>query len=196
MRQTACLDAVGDPIPWYTYPTIEYLRQLDFSQRTVFEFGCGNSTLFWGNVAQRVVSVESNPEWHAKVLGMVDGHRITLHLASEQDAYVHSLRAQGNKFDLIVVDGIHRGLCTREAVDCLRPGGMIILDNADWYPKATAFLRDAGFIQVDMSGFGPINDFTWTTSLFFHPAFDIRPRETRQPMPGVGALHQVASDDC
>ena len=41
------VDADGRPLPWYTYPAIEYLEQLDFRDRTVFEFGSGASTLFW-----------------------------------------------------------------------------------------------------------------------------------------------------
>lgn len=34
-----CQDAAGNWLPWYTYPAIEYLKQLDFSQKTVFEYG-------------------------------------------------------------------------------------------------------------------------------------------------------------
>ena len=32
------IDGNGDPLPWYTYPAIEYLRQLDFS-----DGGCAGS---------------------------------------------------------------------------------------------------------------------------------------------------------
>src|SRR3954471_19133862 len=34
-----CLDAAERPIPWYTYPAVEYLKQLDFSRARVFEYG-------------------------------------------------------------------------------------------------------------------------------------------------------------
>src|SRR5688572_10403591 len=50
----------GQPIPWYTYPAIEFIRQLDFSQSTVFEYGSGNSTMFWAASAARVISVEED----------------------------------------------------------------------------------------------------------------------------------------
>jgi hypothetical protein len=33
------VNARGEPVPWYTYPAIDYLRQLDFSDKTVFEYG-------------------------------------------------------------------------------------------------------------------------------------------------------------
>src|SRR5687768_912204 len=58
------VDADGRAVPWYTYPAIEYLRQLDFSDKTVFEYGSGNSTLFWGASAKRVVSAEEDERWY------------------------------------------------------------------------------------------------------------------------------------
>ena len=35
------IDAAAAPIPWYTYPAIEFLRQLDFAQADVFEYDAG-----------------------------------------------------------------------------------------------------------------------------------------------------------
>jgi hypothetical protein len=31
----------GDPIPWYTYPMIDFLEQKDFRGRRIPEMGCG-----------------------------------------------------------------------------------------------------------------------------------------------------------
>src|SRR5216117_3805614 len=53
----------GQSAPWYTYPAIEFLRQLDFSDRTVFEYGSGMSTMFWAKKAKHVVSVEDDEQW-------------------------------------------------------------------------------------------------------------------------------------
>jgi len=50
------IDARGEPLPWYTYPAIEYIRQLDFSDKSIFEYGSGNSTVFWSRIAARVVA--------------------------------------------------------------------------------------------------------------------------------------------
>ena len=33
-----CVDKDGNPIPWYTYPAIEYLSQFDYSDKKIFEF--------------------------------------------------------------------------------------------------------------------------------------------------------------
>jgi hypothetical protein len=194
-NERACVDAEGAPIPWYTYPAIEYLRQLNFSRARVFEYGCGNSTLFWGQRAQRVVSVESDPEWHARVLAQIGAAPIDLRLETQREAYVGCIHGADPPFDAVIVDGRHRFACAREAISTLRAGGFILLDNSDWYPNTAAMLRAADLIEVDFAGFGPINDYTWTTSLFLHRAFAPVPRGDRQPTPGIGSSRQSADDD-
>ena len=48
---------------------------------------------------------------------------------------------------------------------------MLILDNSDWYPNSVAFLQEnLRWIQIDFHGFGPIDNYTWTTSIFVNPA--------------------------
>jgi hypothetical protein len=63
VKSQRAVDADGNPLPWYTYPAIEYLRQLDFSDKTVFEYGSGMSTVFWAGKAKHVVSVEDDEQW-------------------------------------------------------------------------------------------------------------------------------------
>jgi predicted O-methyltransferase YrrM len=155
----------------YTYPAIAYLSQLDFSERTVFEYGAGNSTLWWGARSKRVVSVESGHVWASKVSRQAEALTIEILEAADKDEYVSAL---DGVFDVIVVDG-WPGACAERAVTALAPGGLIVLDNADWYPGTCAMLRATELIQVDFSGFGPVNPYTWTTSLFLHRDFRARP---------------------
>lgn len=194
-RQAECIDRDGLPIPWYTYPVIEYLSQLDHSTSDVFEFGSGNSTLFWGRRARSVVSVENDRGWHQQVAARVDGLPVELRLVELLDDYPATIEAFDGPFDVIVVDGRRRYSCARRAVAKLRAGGLVVLDNADWYPNTAAMLRDAGLIQVDMAGFGPINAYTWTTSLFLHRAFEPRPLADRLPTSPVGGLPDSSDDD-
>jgi hypothetical protein len=180
----------GDPYPWYTYPALEYLKQLDFSDKTVFEYGCGHSTLFWAARAARVVSVEHNQEWQSLVRSKLPGNCTLVH-EPDSDAYAAAIARFEQQFDVIVVDGLvsqrTRLKCARAAIPHLRDGGMIILDNSDWLPESARVLRDAGLIEVDMTGFAPINDYTCTTSFFLHRNFAFKPLQARQPMPGIGA---------
>lgn len=184
------VDACGAPLPWFTYPAIEFLGQFDLRAKRVFEYGAGNSTLFWGVRCAEVLSVESDAAWHRRLAGQVPAN-VRLEHRSQPADYVAVLGREPAAFDLIVVDGIERLACCRQAPAKLNPGGLVILDNADWHPGSAAVLRQAGLLQVDMTGFGPVNGYTWTTSLFFHRAFDFPIRGGVQPRPGIGSNPQV-----
>jgi hypothetical protein len=191
-RTHAPVDGHGNPTPWYTYPAIAYLSQLDFSESAVFEYGAGNSTLWWGARSRHVVSVESTRDWALKVSRKADALPVEILEATGRDEYVMAL---DGVFEVIVVDGDWRGACAERAVAALAPGGLIVLDNADWYPGTCAMLRATNLIQVDFSGFGSVNPYTWTTSLFLHPDFRARPVRERQPVPAVGSLTFTGDDD-
>ena len=184
------VDASGLPVPWYTYPAIEYLRQLDFSDKTVFEYGSGQSTLFWAAAAKRIVSVEEDESWYAR-LAPRRPPNCELILETDLADYPGVIDRYPDGFDVIAVDGAARGhtrlKCSRAAIRCLRPGGLVILDNADWLPESARVLRESGLLQVDLTGFAPITGHTQTTTLFFHREFVTRPKYARLPMPGPGA---------
>jgi hypothetical protein len=190
-RTGACVDANGKPIPWYTYSAIEYIKQLDFHDKDVFEYGAGQSTLFWGERARSVVSVEDEEQWVRTLRPRLPAN-CELLLETDLAEYVNVIDRYNPEFDVIVVDGPTRGMtrlkCCRAAVRHLRSGGMIILDNSDWLPMSAMILRDSGLIEVDMFGFFPLSDGnTQTTSLFLHPAFAFKP-SGQQPRPGPGAV--------
>ena len=66
--------------------------------------------------------------------------------------------------------------------DHLSDSGMVILDNSDWYSNTSKYLRDSlNLLQVDFHGFGPINDYTWTTSIFFKRNIKLNPIGNIQP---------------
>lgn len=74
-------------------------------------------------------------------------------------------------------------------------GVMLILDNADWFPKSVEFTqKNIGWMQVDFHGFGPINNYTWTTSIFINPTrhYELRRSVALKSMCG---LVQVADGD-
>jgi hypothetical protein len=189
----ASIDAAGRPVPWYTYPAIQYLRQLDFSAASVFEYGCGNSTLFWAGAAREVVSVEDNRAWFDQMSKRVASN-CRLIFEPDLTAFVDTIRQFPNPFDVIIVDGPARGStrlkCSRAAIECLATGGLIILDNSDWLPESARVLRDAGLLEVDMTGFAPISGYTQTTSLFLQRSFTVRPLSVRHPALGPGSRDQ------
>ncbi len=194
VQENKPLSQAGDPIPWYTYPAFEYLNQLDYQDKDIFEYGAGNSSLFWAKKARSVISIESDKEWYVSLKSKMDSNQILL-LFEEEQEYVNSIFKGQKKYDVIVIDGVHRLSCAEVAVQCLAPGGLIILDNSDWFPKTTTCLREAGLIQVDFTGLGPINYYTWTTSIFLERSFSLKSRSELQPEYGIGSLVQVANPE-
>ena len=181
------IDKKGNKLPWYTYPCIEYLSGVDFSKKTIFEFGSGNSSSFWAKNSKSIISIEDNEAWFKIVnQNTYENQKVILH--SDKKRYVESL----NKiYDVIVIDGKYRSDCVSRAIEFIAKDGLIILDNSDRdLERDLAFEIRKKFdcIQCDFHGFGPINDYTWTTSLFFSRNFKFEPKNFHQPNKPIGAI--------
>jgi hypothetical protein len=183
-----CVDRYNNPIPWYSYPAIEYIKQLDFSDKIVFEYGSGNSTIFWAPRCKKLVSVEDNQQWYNKVKAKL-ADNVEYTLFNEKEKYINSIDNYAGKFDIVIIDGSHRYECSAKALQNLKDDGFIILDNSDWKEKTSEVLRGADLIEVDMCGFGPINGYTTTTSFYFTRNVKLKPAYDRQPVHGIGSLH-------
>ena len=187
MEKWKCIDGNNDAIPWYTYPAIEYINQLNFTQKTIFEYGSGNSTIFWAKRCAKLYSVEDDSQWFDKIKPQLPGN-VDCKLAENKEEYINSINSCPGKVDLIIVDGSFRYECAVQALKKLKDDGMIILDNSDWMEKSSQLLREADLIEVDMSGFGPINWYTWTTSFYFTRNVNLELGHDRQPVHGIGSL--------
>jgi hypothetical protein len=55
------------PIPWITYPALSMLQRVVRPQYRVFEYGCGNSSLWWSRQVAQIASVEHEEGWAAAV---------------------------------------------------------------------------------------------------------------------------------
>ena len=189
-----CADKDGNPIPWYTYPAIEYLSQFDYSGKRVFEYGCGSSSLFWAKRAEKVVTIEDDPKWFAKWRETFNYPNLTVCRRDEGEAYFNAIFESSEAYDVIVIDGKCRADCAAAAIRKLAPGGLIILDDSDRvntsqeYVKAVGKLRSANLLQIDFYGFCPMNVYTKATSIFFRRDFDFKSLYAVQPVNGLGNL--------
>lgn len=166
IRSWNSVDKFGDPVPWYTYPATEYLSHLDFSRLAVFEYGSGNSTLWWAKRAKSVFSVEDDKGWFETISNNLASGSIQYQLETNKNSYVSSAPRDA---DVFIIDGKHRRECAEHVVK-FGAGVMLILDNSDWYPGTVEYLKASlGWFQIDFHGFGPINNYTWTTSVFVNP---------------------------
>lgn len=191
-----CIDRKDIKIPWYTYPAIEYLNNIDFSEKIVFEYGSGNSSSYWAKKSLEVISVENNKEWYEQVKQDLKDNQSLL-FSSDDNTYEETINKLSKKFDVIIIDGIRRVECSKiiENVlnDAAEHGYMVILDNSDWYKNTAKYLRqELGLIEIDFHGFGPINGYTWTTSVFLSRNFNFKPIGDTQPVFSLGAVRRSA----
>jgi hypothetical protein len=191
MRKQLPVDHEGNPVPWFTYPAIEYIKQLDLSSVRVFEFGSGFSTLYWAKHCKQVVSVEDDQIWYNRLKPQLSPN-VEYIFAANKEEYVNSITKQEGTFDLIVNDGIYRLDAAKAARPKLANDGFVILDNSDWCVKTSAYYRECDLIEVDMSGLGPVNTTAWTTSFYFTRNVKLKPAHERQPQYGRGA--EIISD--
>lgn len=190
-----CVDSEGNPIPWMTYPAIDFLGSYNLSSCAVFEFGSGASTFFWSKNCRSVISVEHFPPWYEKMRSHAHGN-ITLIPQFDLPSYPAEIHGYGN-FDVIVIDGAERMGCVKACLEHISPVGIVVLDNSEWYPNCCAVLRAHGFTQLDFCGFTPLNSFTAMTSVFIQGkiAFPYKPKRQFWTPIGGKPLNYSPPDD-
>jgi hypothetical protein len=118
------------PFPWYTRPCLEWLVTVPLLHKIVWEYGLGDSSTWYMQKGVFQIGVDSNSFYATKHYGM---HETTKY------RYCTAIETAGAEFDIIVIDGIFRDECTQYALEFLKPGGYLIIDNykqpsvqADW----------------------------------------------------------------
>jgi len=166
------IDRAGNPVPWITYPAIEFLSRRTRPDMFVFEYGSGASTLWWASRVERVISVEHDPDWARRVSAVAPANTKVLHIPLvPEEPYVTSARTQGIGFDVVVIDGRRRVECVPHAMAALKPGGVIILDNTDRpeYESGLRLLAEAGFRKIEFVGLAPMIAIKSETSVWYRP---------------------------
>lgn len=169
VHERAVVTAAGDPLPWMTYPFIEFLAPRLQAGWTVFEYGAGASTLFFARRVASVVAVEHDAAFAAGLAGRMPANAV-VHVAPQGSAaYIQALKNTGLRPHIVSVDGRDRVLCVAAAHECLAVDGVLILDDTERteYEPAGALLKAAGFRRLDFWGFSPGQAERRCTSLFY-----------------------------
>lgn len=164
------VDENGQPIPWVTYSFIDFIKTRIQKQHTIFEFGSGNSTIFYARLAGKVVSVENDRAWFDKISGSTPANSEMIFCPVEANGdYSRMPASRQEKFQLIIVDGRDRVNCCYNSLDALSDDGVLILDDSerDFYQSAIDFLQKQGFKHLPFSGISPGLFYRKTTSVFY-----------------------------
>lgn len=170
VREGASIDANGDSIPWFTYPAIEFLSRRINLEMSVFEYGCGESTLWWANRVNTVVSCEHDESWYRSIsLKKVHNTEIKYIPLEYGGTYCREVANYTSAFDIIIIDGRDRVNCVRNALNALKPSGIIIWDNSDRdeYREGYHFLFENNFKKIEFTGMIPIVNYKSETGIFY-----------------------------
>lgn len=181
--------------PWLTEAAnailASYLKPTDVG----LEFGSGRSTLWLAQRTAHLTSIEHDDGWYRRVTRMlsdsnqrnVDYRLIPMDVPEERGGdsrYAGVVDAfETGKFDYLLVDGEYRDSCALKALRTLRPGGVMIIDNINWYlpsnsrspTSRTAVQRPPGGVWNELDRTLANWRRIWTTSgisdtaLFFKP---------------------------
>lgn len=171
-REQASVDAQGLPIPWLTYPAINFLAPRLRPDMALFEFGCGGSTLWWASRVQKVVSCEHDRAWYERIAPKVPANVTLRHIELERGGeYCRAAAQSGELFDVLVVDGRDRVNCIHHSLAALKPEGVIIWDNSDRseYEEGYQALFEKGFKKIAFKGMAPIIGVKNETGVFYRP---------------------------
>lgn len=161
----------NQPIPWFTYPAIDFLDAVVRPHWRVFEWGSGHSTRWWAQRVKQVIAVESEPKWYQEINApLAELSNVELVLREQEDAYVGMLAAQAETaFDVVVVDGKHRQRCLHSVLEHADRVRLLIVDNADRASLSPALQQcaEAGFLRLDFWGMVPSYLYKNCTSVLF-----------------------------
>ena len=169
-EKNQCLNGDGDFIPWYNYSVIDFLNEKLTHEMSVFEFGCGYSTLFYAKRCGRVYSVDVKKDWIIKIeTELLAKNYINAEIFLIENNFSESIDKVEEKFDIIAIDSEDRLACSITAYYNLAKNGVIILDNSERenYVAIFDFFAERGFKSLTFTGIGSLRYEKSSTTIFY-----------------------------
>lgn len=158
-RERRSVDHEGTPMPWLTYPALDWLAGRAHRLASVVEFGAGASTLWFLANGAKVTSIEHDDAWVQELRPTLPDGCELVQVPADEAGYVRGVdRAGLGAFDLALVDGLHRGACVRAVLPHLKPSSLLCLDDSQRpaYAAIIDELHRDGFRSIGFRGLAPI----------------------------------------
>jgi len=130
-------------VPWLTRQAVEMLEGRLKPTDIGLEWGSGRSTVWLARRVAHLTSIEHNDRWYKRIKKMLSDKGIDnvelLFAALEAKGkglpeYIRiAAEQQKASFDFVIVDGRLRDQCTEIALQLIKPGGILIIDDAARY---------------------------------------------------------------
>lgn len=157
--------------PWWGKTIIDFLKPRLNKKLSVFEWGAGNSTLFWSQNVKDVVSIEYDKKWYEKLIDEVPENVKLKYYGLEYGGdYCKAILDEDKKFDIVLIDGRDRVRCAKNAISMLKEDGVIIWDDTEreYYKEGFETLLKNGFKYLQFKSVAyKIAGFGHSTSIFY-----------------------------
>lgn len=182
--------------PWLTPEAVRLLTSMLRKSDRGAEFGSGRSTIWFAERVNHLTSVEHDKLWYDQVsarlrdrgLANVDyilAPRDQPPELGEISKYACTVFAFGDAtLDFALVDGLYREHVSKLVIPKIRSGGLLIIDNVNWYlppPRTRAPASRAPVLGPDGAVWADVSETLadwrtiWTTSGVTDTAIFIRP---------------------
>ena len=170
-KSQSVVDAEGRPLPWMTYPFLQFITPRVSKHWIVFEYGMGNSTLWWSERVASVHSVEHDLTWFQSICARIPNNVDARFFPERSHEYVSAPQFAGKKYNVICIDGRRRNESVVHSINCLTEDGVIVWDNTERhrYEEGIAKLLSFGFKKIDFWGMSPTITNNSCTSIFYRP---------------------------
>jgi predicted O-methyltransferase YrrM len=132
--------------PWLTPEATRLLTSMLRPSDQGVEFGSGRSTVWFAERVSHLTSVEDDSSWYSEVSARLRRRGLSnveyllkprdqpLDESGDPSEYARvALTFPDASVDFGLVDGQYRGECTRLLMPKIKPGGLLIIDNINWY---------------------------------------------------------------
>lgn len=138
--------------PWIAQGAIRFCEKNLTKEHIGLEWGSGRSTFWFGSRLKSLLSIEYDRQWYSTVMNKlheqkiknVECRHIPLDHDRQEPTYPHYEKtptyvsvvesfADGT-LDFVVVDGHYRQACILAALDKIKPGGLLLVDNTNRLP--------------------------------------------------------------
>lgn len=164
------IDIDSNPLPWVTYGFMDFISDRLNTTMDIFEFGSGNSTLWYASKVNTVTSVEHDNIWFEKIKEIMPRNvNINYEKLLYNGEYSRFTNALDRKFDIVIVDGRDRVNCIKNAINTIKENGVIVLDDSErqQYKKGIDFLLNKDFKKIDFWGISPGLFYRKNTTVFY-----------------------------
>lgn len=164
------IDKNGKPLAWCTYSFLYFIEPRLKNYFQIFEYGCGNSTIWYANKVKSIKSVEHDSDWLNKIKHKMPSNSVIVYRNLEYDGdYSKEIGIDGTKYHIAIIDGRDRNNSMLNALNHLTHDGVIVFDNTHLkqYQSSINEAVSRGFKKIDFYGMAPIIPNNSCTSIIY-----------------------------